>query len=79
MKINNGMELTKLPIKLVFGTKALYSLCPSPLTLTPFLHTLYTEIQSVFQEYGSQPKLFFYPPLQENRWSTAMTFQKTMF
>lgn len=71
------MELTKLSIRSVFDTSALCFLSP-PLNLDFFL--THTEHRNTVwpSRTWTQPKLFFLPS-QENRWSTAMTFQTTMF
>lgn len=78
LKVNNETELTKLPIKLMFDTKALCSLSP-PLNLDFFpTHTLHRNTVWPSRMWKST-KAFFFFFSRENRWSTAMTFQTTMF
>lgn len=51
-----------------------------PPTLTPFLYTLQENTVWLSRIWKSTKAfLFFFSSLQENRWSTAMTFQKTVF
>lgn len=78
LKINNGMELTKFPIQLIFYTETLYFLCPSPNPSSFPTHTRHRNTVWPSRMWTST-KAFSFLPQKKIGGVLQWHFKKTMF